>query len=118
MAITITLNEHTQKANFIKNLQRFISNGSSSTWCVDSEGDFTHTPQQWRNRAWFRLRKDLSPRSRTVCFGIISSKTYRFTKEIYAIYHGRFAEMLLAHFDDDIANISLSSQMDAMIDFI
>lgn len=30
--------------------------------------------------------------------------------ETYAVYHGRFSEMLLAHFDDEFSNVYSTAQ--------
>lgn len=40
----------------------------------------------------------------TLHFCIIESRKYAMTKEIYAVYHTRFAEMLLEYFDTEIEN--------------
>lgn len=37
-------------------------------------------------------------------------------KEIYGIYHGRFIEMLLSHFDDSFSNASATALQDKKLD--
>lgn len=38
------------------------------------------------------------------------------TKMIYGVYHGRFIEMMLAHFDTDFSLATASAQKDSPID--
>ena len=66
------------------------------TWAYDEDGDFTHTAEQWTRRAWLhpRVRED------SLVFSIIPPRTQRISKVLYGVYHGRFIEMLLTHFDE------------------
>jgi hypothetical protein len=72
-----------------------ISKGEIRTWSADSDGDFTHTTEQWRFKAWFRP-KVLEDR---IIFSIITPKNTKMSKATYAMYHGHFVEMLLNHVD-------------------
>lgn len=74
-----------------------IENEEITTWKVDSDGDFTHAPEQWRNKAWLRPRI-LDDR---ILFNILGSKTRTLSRVTYGVYHGRFIEMLLSHFDKE-----------------
>jgi hypothetical protein len=38
------------------------------------------------------------------------------TKTIYGVYHGRFIEMLLTHFDNEFSAASATAQKDAQVD--
>ncbi len=84
-----------------------IENESITTWMVDEEGDFTHDRPQWRNKAWMR-KKHIEPKE-FIIFGIVGQNNRPIKKSEYAVFHGRFAEMLLSHFDDMISNIEISS---------
>jgi hypothetical protein len=66
-----------------------------ATWSYDADGDFTHTAAggQWKNKAWLRPRI-LSDR---LTMNIIRPETGSVTREVYAVYHGRFLEMAIAH---------------------
>lgn len=75
------------------------------TWEYDSDGDFTHVPYQWRNKAWFEPEKHEGEK---IIFKIIESKRIPLTKELYGLYHGRFAEMLVTHFSNYIKRIEIS----------
>ena len=74
-----------------------IRDNSVETWSVDNDGDFTHTPVQWRNHLWLRPLAG----NGSLAFNVIKAQGKSVTKEDYAVYHGRFIEMLLAHFDGE-----------------
>jgi hypothetical protein len=84
-----------QPQELLIEIKAAIGVGTVQTWALDSDGDFTHSPEQWKNKAWFR------PEVQTdrIIFKILGRKTKRMTKGEYAVYHGRFIEMLLSHFD-------------------
>jgi hypothetical protein len=86
---------------------REIDNGEITTWEMTSQGSFTHTPAsgQWKNKAW--LRPTIGDKS--IVFNIIRPKGGNVSKEVYAVYHGRFSEMLLAHFDAELTAIRLTA---------
>ena len=65
------------------------------TWTYDGDGDFTHSVQQWKYKAWLHP----SLHDGELRLTMISRKDLSVSTEVYAIYHGRFIEMLLAHFD-------------------
>ena len=77
----------------LNDFKKKIDDGEIETWSYDSTGDFTHTPNQWKYRAWLRAVKD-SDRLR---LNIIGSKTHDLTRAIYGVYHGRVIESMLAH---------------------
>jgi len=72
-----------------------IDDDTIRTWSHDAEGDFTHTANQWEKRAWLRpsIRED------RLVFNIVPPYNRSVSRTIYGIYHGRFIEMLLNHFD-------------------
>ena len=45
----------------------------------------------------------------SLIFGIVGNKQVKMTKSLYAVYHGRFSEMLLSHFDDEIDEIEITA---------
>lgn len=65
------------------------------TWSYDKAGDFTHTPDQWVNKAWLRP-VILDGR---LILNILGNKSVVTTRAIYAVYHGRFIESMLSHCD-------------------
>ena len=48
--------------------------------------------------------------------GILSRNDRKMSTLVYGLYHGRFAEMLLVHFDMDIENIVISSMPERGVD--
>jgi hypothetical protein len=38
----------------LENFKKKIDDGKVETWSYDADGDFSHTPSQWKNRAWLR----------------------------------------------------------------
>jgi hypothetical protein len=71
------------------------ADGKLETWTADSDGDFTHSPEQWRRKAWFRPKVSED----RIVFNIFPPQKAVVGTVTYAVYHGRFIEMLLTHFD-------------------
>ena len=97
---------HLLTSNPSKLLETFkeaVKRGHIDTWSVDSQGDFTHTPPQWKNLAWFRpaVRPD------RLVLRIVKPQNGSVSWEVYGIYHGRIIESFLVHchalFSDGIA---------------
>lgn len=86
-------------------IKKAIDSKTIETWSYDKDGDFTHKPEQWVNSAWMRPHI----KSGELRFGFIGNTKITSTKLIYAVYHGRFAEMLLNHFDDQFSNVSATA---------
>ena len=92
MAIIVT----TEKPRaLLKSIKAQIDAGDIETWIYDSDGDFTHAPKQWIQKAWLRP----SVETGELVFRIISPANTKMSRTVYAVYHGRFIEMLLTHFD-------------------
>lgn len=75
--------------------KKAIKDGHVITWSCDSDGDFTHTTEQWKNKAWLRP----TARVGMLELNIVKPKDVNITSEVYAIYHGRFIEAMLRHCD-------------------
>jgi hypothetical protein len=65
-------------------------------WIIDDDDDLTYASAPWKNLAWMRIRKTTSG----LRVNIIGNDEYDITREIYAIYHARFIEMLLTNFEE------------------
>lgn len=76
--------------------KKAIDDGHIETWSYDSDGDFTHTPPQWKNLAW--MRPVIS--SGLLTFRFLGSQARTTKKSTYGIYHGRFIESMLTHCDE------------------
>jgi hypothetical protein len=105
MAIVI----YTQNPTLLlTSLKHEIDQGKIETWSYDSSNDFTHSPEQWSKKAW--LRPQIG--SGVLMFGLVGCKSITMTKVVYGVYHGRFIEMLLTHFDKSFSTASASAEVD------
>lgn len=93
-------------AGLLKAIKKAIDDENIDTWSYDNDGDFTHTPEQWKNKAWLRPKIYEGE----LRFGILKQKNVELKKVIYGVYHGRFIEMLLTHFDDDFSTASATAK--------
>jgi hypothetical protein len=92
MAVVVTTKAPNSLLTAIK---AAIDENRVETWEYDGDGDFTHTPPQWRNNAWLRPFVE----NGVLRFGILGQKNVAMSAVVYGVYHGRFIEMLLSHFD-------------------
>lgn len=86
-----------------------ISQGDIDTWLIDKlhNNCLTHktSDNQWFRKAWIGYQ--IEPEQ--VVFYMIGRAGVSINVTEYAIYHGRFTEMLLAHFDHDFDYIHTSA---------
>jgi len=87
------------------NIRTGINRGEVRTWSVSSKGYFTSSSDIWRNHAWFKPTTN----EKRIVFNIIRPKGRHVSTEVYAVYHGRFSEMLLAHFESQLTVIRLTA---------
>jgi hypothetical protein len=103
---------HTADASKLLNaIHAAISSGQIETWSVDADGDFTHSPQQWRLKGWFRP----NVLANKIIFNILAPQDTEMASVTYGVYHGRFVEMLLVHFDtkfDRVTSTALPEEGD------
>lgn len=102
MAVIVTCDD---PAALLVRIKKGIKDGDIDTWKVDSDGDFSHSPEQWRHKAWLRPRVEED----RIIFNILKRKDLDMSKLIYGIYHGRFIEMLLMHFDNHFKRASATA---------
>lgn len=76
-------------------------------WHIDSEGDYSLIDELWERKAWMTPVFD-PDNPHILRYGIIGSSSYKMTKGVYGVYHGRFAEMLLTFFDTEIETLNIS----------
>ncbi|MEM1253287.1 MAG: hypothetical protein AAGI69_12710 [Cyanobacteria bacterium P01_H01_bin.21] len=96
MAVLITTNK---PRALLKALKKKIDDGKIDTWEYDADGDFTHVPDQWKGKGWLRPK----PQQGLLAFGLLGQKGVTMKKQIYGLYHGRFIDMMLTHFDDQFS---------------
>ena len=102
MAIRVFCDE---PRTLLAEIKAAIENERVTTWKVDSDGDFTHDADQWRNRAWLRPRifED------RILFNIVGATNRKLSRATYGVYHGRFIEMLLNHFDKKFDRVTATA---------
>lgn len=88
----------------VNKIKKAIDDKSIDTWSYDKDGDFTHSVSQWAYHAWIRPRLETD----RVVFSIICRNDKNLSVTDYAVYHGRFAEMLLTHFDKTCKSIEIT----------
>jgi hypothetical protein len=105
MSITVITSD---PAALLAAIKRAIDDKHIETWEYDRAGDFTHSPDQFRCKAW------LAPTigETRLVFGIIGRNDETLKRAIYGIYHGRFIEMLLNHFDKMFLTVFASALLD------
>lgn len=92
--------------------------GHIDTWIIGRGMEFTHIPTQWCGYAWMHPRRELFATSpQQLVFGIRPSNQHILTKEVYGVFHGRFAEMLVNHFDYMFTNLTVTSLLLPDVDF-
>jgi hypothetical protein len=102
MAIIIKTNA---PAALLEAIKTEIDEGNIVTWSYDQAGDFTHNPDQWKFNAW--LRPQLAEGE--LRFGIIKNSSLSMSTVIYGLYHGRFIELLLTHFDSRFTSVQATA---------
>jgi hypothetical protein len=103
MAIII----YTKNPNdFLDKIYSAIDKGDIDTWSYNTDKDLTHSPDQWKNKAWFRPITDID----ILRFGIVANQKIEFTYQLYGLYHGRFIETLLTHFNNEFIRISTTAK--------
>lgn len=88
--------ETTTPKKLLAAFKKAIDDKHVVTWAYDSDGDFYHTPPQWKDKAW--LRPTIFDGQR-LTFNYLT-RTATTSKPDYATYHGRFIESMLAHCDE------------------
>jgi hypothetical protein len=106
MAIRVSTNE---PSSLLAAIKKAIDGRHVETWSYDSDGDFTHTPSQWARKAWLRP----TVQSGALVLNIVNPQGVNLSKEIYGVYHGRFIEMLLVHFDNKFIDTHASAAVAA-----
>jgi hypothetical protein len=75
------------------------------TWDIVQQIYLTHSVDQWLGKAYFRP----AVQHGSLVFQIVPPQGQKVSGEVYAIYHGRLMEMLLAHFPQQFSQVSASS---------
>ena len=95
-----------QPGVLLQNLKKAARQQKISPWECDNEGDFTQARVKERLTAWLRP----SAGGNVLNFSFLGPQDIALDKRAYAFYHGRFLEMLLAHFGDQFSEASITAQ--------
>jgi len=98
----------------LRSIKKSIDIKNIETWSYDSDGDFTHTPEQWKFNAWLRPKFT----SNELQFGILGRNDVKLSTYNYGVYHGRFIEMLLNHFDNQFTDVFATAMPKTGLDII
>jgi hypothetical protein len=104
-SMAITFSTNTPQA-LLNDFKKKIDSKEVVTWSYDAQGDFTHTPDQWRNKAWLRPAVEAG----ALRFNILGNQRAVTTWAIYGVYHGRFVESLTTHCHDLFLFSSVTSK--------
>jgi hypothetical protein len=83
-----------QPKQLLQKIKTLIDEGRVQNWSYDNVGDFTHCVDQLANMAW--LHPEIAEGS--LRLKIVRHKIHGLPRAVYSVYHGRFIEMLMAHF--------------------
>lgn len=91
-------------SDLLAQIKRGINEGKIVTWSYETHNNkqyFSHdtSDKQWKGKAWLLPSID----GDTLVFNIIKPQGQNVSTVAYSVYHGRFIEMLLAHFDKDFS---------------
>lgn len=87
------------------NIKSKIDEGKIKSWSYDKDGDFTLSIDIWNQQAW--LHPIIAHNS--LNFSIIRPRGVDISKAVYAVYHGRFIEVVLRFFDEFLAGNASAS---------
>jgi hypothetical protein len=111
MAIVV----YTSRPNYLlHSISKAIKGRKIETWELNASGYLTHKSSslQWYKEAWFRP----TVAAGMLIFGLVGPKNKKMSKAVYGVYHGRFIEMLLTHFDDQFSGVNATAQIVSKID--
>jgi hypothetical protein len=88
--------ETTTPRKLLAAFKKAIDDKHVVTWAYDNDGDFYHTPPQWKDKAWLR---PVIFESQRLTLNYLT-RTATTSGPDYAVYHGRFIESMLTHCDE------------------
>jgi hypothetical protein len=83
----------TDPSRLLEAFKKAIRDGHVVTWAIDSDGDFFHTPAQWKGRGWLTPNTSLG----RLTFNFLPSKNLKTTWSDLGVIQGRFIESMIAH---------------------
>ncbi len=92
-------------AQLLDSFKKAIKDGKITTWTCNTNGDFTHKADQWKNKAWLRPTTTASE----LVFKILPPQGSTVSTVVYGYYHGHIIETMLTHFDDQFYSADASA---------
>lgn len=92
-------------SDLLKKIKKAIDDNEVRSWSYDKDGDFTHDSEQWSKKAWLRPKTEDGELRLT----IIPPKDTKISNQVYGLYHGRFIDMLLTHFDSQFTTATATT---------
>ncbi len=86
--------ENDDPASWIKKIVGDIKANKLDTWACDAQGDLSHTPPQYKGKAWLRPAAEQS----RIAFYVLGNKTDGLPRSMFGLIQGRFVEVLVGHF--------------------
>ena len=93
-------------AILLKAFKDKIDQGRVRSWSYDADSDFTLTHPDWKDLAW--MRPNLM--SDRIVFNFLATQDQPTSREMYALFHSRLIETLLASLDTLFESARMSSQ--------
>ena len=89
-------------------IYEIISTRRVEKWIVMTDGRITPSPILWKNEAF--LKPEIWVDENELRFGLLKRKDRRhITSKLYTFFHIKFVEMLLANFDTDFQNVTITA---------
>jgi hypothetical protein len=92
-------------SELLDSIKKAIDAKKIETWVYDHAGDLTHSPDQWKDKGWMRPKVE----AKELRFIFLGNSNIVTTRTIYAVFHGRLAEMLLSHFDTKFSSVNATA---------
>jgi hypothetical protein len=89
----------------LNDFKKKIDQGHIVTWSCDKDGDFTHTPDQWKYKAWMRPSIDIGG----LRFNFVANAKVITDRGLYGVYHGRLSESFITHCQDLFSEVSATA---------
>ena len=92
----------------LEKIYEAIDNRKAGKWTCTPDGRFTYGTLLWKNEAFFRPQ--IWVEEKQLRFGLIKRKDRKhISSKLYATFHTKMIELLLAQFDRDFRRVSATA---------
>lgn len=92
-------------SGLLQAIKKAIDDKEITTWSYDKDGDFIHEAAQWKDKAF--LRPSLGQTQLNFSFYLY--KNTSLAEDVLGVFHGRFTEMLVNHFEGVFSSIAIGN---------